>query len=258
MKKISRYLVLVLLVMMCFGCGKKGANGKNSDYQEHLNIKKLDDIKVEDFISFDANEIILKVTNSGKKTYNGVTVKSIYYNKNNEEVGADEVYLTHLEANKTTYVSQYLPMDENFEGYVPDRIEVEFIEDTDATDVADYMEKISASYANGEDGAIDVTIKNDTGVNIGLVDATVVFLKDGKPLSTNYISVINLMDEHVETIIVPTTEIHDDGSADYIEYDDVQIFINNVNPENETFDESLDLSIDETGTSEGSVPEGSE
>ena len=139
-------------------------------------------------------------------------------------------------------------MDENFENYVPERVEIEIVEEPDAPEIGDYMEKLSASYEKGEDDTIDVTIKNDTGVSIGLVDATAVFMKNGKPVSTNYISIINLMEEYVETILVPTTEVDDDGNFEYLDYDDIKIFINNVNPDYESSDETVDLNNEDYTT----------
>ena len=249
-KNLKIVIVLLVCSFMIVGCGKK-----DKTVDDHINLTKPDNVKVETFYNADQTGIIVKLTNESSSSIPKLDVEA-NYSENEEFYDGTDVIITNFKPNSTTYAFLSLPFDNNFESYVPDKFDLNITTEgdllEDVGDVSKYADKLKSTFTV-EDNIIDYTITNDTGKKLGTVDSIIVYFKEGKPVGADYITAID-----VDTIFNMNRDVLYVGDLDepqYIDYDNIEVYITYVNDnideitddffvdgEEETVDEDDDMS----------------
>ena len=221
MKKEFKKVLLILLVC-CFamvGCGKNNNNA---------NLKTPKNVKADTYISSDKTTLIVKVTNQSGEDIPALDVSVSYPNKD-DLIADDYAVLTNLKGNATTYVALSLPINQDFDYYVPDTFDVNVSTESDnlvgLTDTSSFVDKIKAEYSVG-DNEVEIDMTNDTGKIIGTVDCILVYFKDGKPVGADTIEAIDVEDEYYSDRDVLYTG--DLDNPKYIDYDNIELYINGI------------------------------
>ena len=238
MKKNFRFLMILLIGCLLFtGCGEKKSEG----IDDKISLKAPENVKVETFYSIDNSEIILKLTNEGSKDISDLDILATYPVDDDDLISEDEVFLKNFKANSTTYASVMLPINEDFDSYIPDKINLEIMTESEnlegIVDTSQMVDLVKADYTVN-DNVIDFNITNATGKILGSVTSIIVYYKDGKPIATDYIDAIDLEDTYnLQRDILYSGE---DGDIDYIDYDNIEVYITSImdDYEEDEFDDS--------------------
>ena len=243
MKKFRSFLLLLVVCLLVVGCGKK----ENTTSGEGLSVNSVDNVKVETFYSYDEDEVIVKLTNTGKETISNLLVSSDYVD-DNKAIEGDQTVVQNLLVNTPKYVSLNLPFDNDFNGYIPDKtnINLSTTDDVlkDVTYSPSYFDLVDSTYTmNDNNLAIDVSIINASGTPLGAIDTTVVFFKDGNPIAANLVIGLNVRDTYEETVTLPLLDEYDENNMPKIaDYDDVKIYVNGIT---EQLNEDIDIVEDD-------------
>ncbi len=225
MKKNFKFIALFIVsVLLITGCGK-GENSSNSK----VNLSAPDGVKAETFYSIDNSNLIVKITNESSSDINALYVVADYPGDNNL-ITTDSMVVQNIKANSTTFASLLLPIDNDFNSYVPDSFDLtvldngEYLEGIEDTSM--YADKVKASY-DVEDNTIYFSLTNDSGKILGGVDAVIVYYKDGKPIATDSVNSLNVGDSYqVERDVIYTGDFDD---PKYIDYDNIEVYITSIN-----------------------------
>lgn len=243
MKKFRSFLLLLIVCLLVVGCGKKD----DTPSGEGLSVNSVDNVKVETFYSYDEDEVIVKLTNTGKETISNLLVSSDYVD-DNKAIEGDQTVVQNLLVNTPKYVSLNLPFDNDFNGYIPDKtnINLSTTDDIlkDVTYSPSYFDLVDSTYTmNDNNLAIDVSIINASGTPLGAIDTTVVFFKDGNPIAANLVIGLNVRDTYEETVTLPLLDEYDENNMPKIaDYDDVKIYVNGIT---EQLNEDIDIVEDD-------------
>ena len=231
LKKLKIVTLFIIMCILFTGCGNKSAS--NIDKKINLNAPK--DIKVESYYSYDNSSLILKLTNEGSNDYKDLDIITEYPYKERDLISDDEILIKNLRANSSTYVSLMLPIDNNFAPYIPNKIDLSILTESenieDIADTSSMVDLIKFDY-DIEDNSIYYTITNNTGKIIGTVNNIVVYFKDGKPIATDYIDAYDVEETfssdqeilYYETIGNLDEEDDEGGDVKYIDYDNIEIY----------------------------------
>ncbi len=224
MKKIVYGLFIVLTVGICLtGCGKKEQGNTSDNFTQ-----KDNNISISRTPNFDNTQLIVMITNNNDKTLGIVDVK--YSFKDNDgtiiEEDTESIYNFGAKAKYVTYLD--LPVNDDGEYYVPDKVELEATIDeeyqSENGELENYTSYINAtSQRDGND--LNVTLTNTSDSKMAEVFAVAVFKKDDKPIATRSFVTDSFESSYVETVEIPTYE--EDGD-DPIDYDSVEIVINDA------------------------------
>lgn len=226
MKKILSFLTTITIGVLCLtGC----SFGKDDSSKYNINIESNDNVKVNAYVSFDKSEIILYLTNNNDYNIGNLEVESKYTNNNGNSIGDDGTSLLDFKKG-TDYVTTIdLPYDDNYENYVPDKIDIKIYIDQEYQEIVDdidmYDDKISSSY-QVENGNVKVTLTNNSKVTLAEIEAAVLFMKDGKPIAVDIIRGFDVSKTYSESIEIPTDWEKSDDEDVPIKYDSIKVVIN--------------------------------
>ena len=214
-KKVMGLVLLLICCVLIAGCGKK------DEVDNRINLSKPDNIKVESFYSEDNTNMILKITNEGNEDIKDLDVSVDYPNSSNDLLNEDEVFLKNLKANSFTYAALMLPINESFNSYVPDKINLDIKTEGEniegIADTSDMVDKVKATYSV-EDNLINFTITNDTNKILGSVSCILVYMKDGKALDVEDTY-------NIERDVLFTGDLDE---PKYIEYDNIEVYVTSI------------------------------
>ena len=239
MKKNIKFLMVLLIGCLLFtGCGEKKVEG----IDDKISLKAPNNIKVETFYSVDNSNIILKLTNEGSEDIKDLDIVATYPTSEDDLITDDEVFLNNFKAKSTTYASLMLPVNENFNSYIPSKINIDIMTESenleDIADTSQMVDFVKADYTIN-DNTIDFNLTNATGKTLGSVSSIIVYFKDDKPIAADYIDAIDVEDTYeLERDILYTG---DSNNIDYIDYDNIELFITRITDdyvEEEEFDDS--------------------
>ncbi len=239
MKKNIKFLMIILICCLLFtGCGEKKIEGVD----DKIVLKAPDNVKVETFYSVDNSNIILKLTNEGSKDISDLDIVATYPTSENDLITDDEIFLKNFKANSTTYASLMLPIDENFNSYIPNKINLDILTESEnlegIADTSQMVDLVKADYTI-DDNTIDFNLTNATGKTLGSVSSIIIYFKDGKPIAADYIDALDVEETfELERDVLYTGE---GDNIDYIDYDNIEIHITSITDdydETEDFDDS--------------------
>lgn len=247
MKKNFKFIMVLLIGCLLFtGCGEKKSEGE----EDKLVLKAPENVKVETFYSVDNENIILKLTNEGSEDISDLDILATYPVSEDDLITEDEVFLKNFKANSTTYASLLLPVDEDFNSYIPDKINLDIMTESEnlegIADTSQMVDLVKAEYTINDD-TISFNLTNATGKILGTVSSIIVYFKDDTPIATDYIDAFEVED----TFDIERDILMVDNQK--IDYDKVEVYITDitddyVEDEDEElidFDESENDLIDE-------------
>ena len=239
MKK--KIMILTIILVGCIfigGCGKKEDEGVD----KRINLSAPDNIKVETFYSVDNSNIIVRMTNNGNEDIKDLDVYVTYPETTDDLLDEDEIFLKNFRAHSTTYASLMLPVDENFNFYIPSKINLEIKTDGEnlegIADTSNMVDLVKATY-DVEDNIIDFNITNNTNKILGSVSCILVYMKDGKPIAADYIDALDVEEKYnVKRGVLYSGE---DENPKYIDYDNIEVYITSITDDYvETNDDEYD------------------
>ena len=96
-----------------------------------------------------------------------------------------------------------------------------------------YNDKVATSYTKSGD-EINVTIKNNSGIELYTVDVTVLFMKNGKPIYVDGISsYLEVGESETESINIPEDWEESENSDEdvLIDFDSIEFVVNRASGE---------------------------
>ena len=231
-KNFKILLVLVLGLLLLTGCGK----GKE-DVDNRINLNAPEGIKVETFYSFDNSSLIVKLTNETSDDIKLLNVKANY--PENNFITENEASVTILKANSTIYTALLLPIDDDFNSYIPNEFDVNITKEEvdEFNDTSEYIDQIKTNY-NINDDKINLTIENQSGDTLGSVNALLVYVKDGKPIATDFIYAMEVEETYeIERDILRTGDL---DNPKQIDYDNIELYVTSVTNDFFGYDDEID------------------
>lgn len=235
MKKISGLLSVLFISVICLvGCSFGGGDA-SSKY--NININADENIEVKTYVDQNKDYLIVYLTNNNEYNIGSYDVKVIYYDNNGNKIDEDDTTQLDFMNGKDSVVTLALPRDEEYNGYVPDKVELSVKIDQEYQEIVGggtlYNDKVEVSHKKVGD-EIEVTLKNTSGVDLTTVEAVVLFMKDGKPISAEELSgSFKNGESDTGSISIPEDwEASFNSDEDVlINYDDIKIVINRATAE---------------------------
>ncbi len=228
MKKWLKVTMCLFALCCLSGCGKKeeGVDG--------VDISAIDSVKVESFRALNSEDLILKVTNVSDDYISALNVNVSYTNKENEKETVTQL-ITDLRSKDEKYVSVMLPTDDNFNVYMPDDYKVEATTDGTESVVDDtaFYGTISYSVDFEEEDVLNVSLRNTSGSTLGVVEGTLVYFKDGTPVASENVIVLDMEEAFDESFYLPTKS---DNIEELVDYDEYKFYLTNITSQVEESD----------------------
>lgn len=234
MKKMFLSLLCVGLVLgLATGCGTSSDDSKKYD----INISADENIEVKTYVDYDKDYLIVYLTNNNDYNIGNLDVDAKFYDVNGNSVGDDSNTLLDFVSGGNYVYTVDLPRDNDYNNYVPDKIDLSIKVDEEYQDVVGggtlYNDKVSTSYTKSGD-EIEVTIKNNSGVELNTVDVAVLFMKKGKPIYVDCISgYLDVGESETESIDIPEDwEASENSDEDVlIDFDTIEFVVNRASAE---------------------------
>ena len=234
MKKMFLSLLCGGLVLgLATGCGTSSDDSKKYD----INISADENIEVKTYVDYDKDYLIVYLTNNNDYNIGSLDVDAKFYDANGNNVGDDSnTFLDFVSGGNYVYTVD-LPHDSDYNNYVPDKIDLSIKVDEEYQDIVGggtlYNDKVATSYTKTGD-EIEVTIKNNSGVELDTVDVAVIFIKNGKPIYVDGISgYLEVGESETESIDIPEDwEASENADEDVlIDFDSVEFVVNRASAE---------------------------
>ncbi len=224
MKKNFKFLIGLLVGCMLFtGCGKS-----TDGVDKRINLKAPDGVKVETYYSEDKSSLIVKLSNETSSDINVLDVVATYPG-NGDILDEDEKIVKNIDANSYTYVSLLLPIDEDFNSYIPNKIDLNILTESesidDAGDTSMYKDFVKLDY-KVENDEVNINLTNDTGKILGSIEGVVIYFKDGKPIAADDLYALDV-DDNVD-LTRDILSYDDTDEVTYIDYDNVEVYLTNI------------------------------
>lgn len=228
-KKILLGLICGGLVMgFTTGCGISSDDSKKYD----INVDASENIDVKTYVDYDKDYLIVYLTNNNDYNIGSLNVDAKFYDKNGNSIGDDSnTFLDFVSGGNYVYTVD-LPHDDDYNNFVPEKIDLSIQIDQEYQNYVKrgtlYNDKVATSYTKSGD-KIDVTIKNNSEVELYTVDIAVLFMKNGKPIYVDGISgFLDGGESTTESIDIPedweSSEKTDDDVL--IDFDSIKIIVN--------------------------------
>lgn len=227
MKKNFKILILVIVGCLLFtGCGEN-----KSAVDDKITLNAPNNINVETFYSTDNSTLILKLTNNSNEDINDLDIVSTYPTAQNSLISEDEFFMKNFKANSTTYASLMLPINDDFESYIPNKINLDIKTESEniegIKDTSSMVNNVKLEYYVDEnDKVIDFNLTNNTGKILGSVSSLIVYFKDDKPIATDIIDAINVEDTYNTKRDILYVGYED--NIKYIDYDNIEVYITSI------------------------------
>lgn len=232
-KKIGLSLLVLLGIVGLTGCGN------NTDYSKkyNINVNADENIAVETYVDHDKDYLIVYMTNNNDYNIGSIDTEATFYDNNGNNVGDDSNTLLDFVSGGKYVFTVDLPHDDDYNNYVPEKIDLSIKVDEEYQDYVGgetlYNDKISTNYTkNGDE--IQVSIKNNSGVELYTVEVAVLFMKNGKPIYADNISgSLDIGETETESIDIPEDwEASENSDEDVlIDFDSVEFVVNRASAE---------------------------
>lgn len=232
-KKFLNLLCVCFVLGLATGCGTSSDDSKKYD----INISADENIDVKTYVDYDKDYLIVYLTNNNDYNIGSLDVDAKFYDENGNNVGDDSnTFLDFVSDGNYVYTVD-LPHDSDYNNYVPDKIDLSIKVDKEYQDVVGsgtlYNDKVATSYTKSGD-EIEVTIKNNSGVELNTVDIAVMFIKNGKPIYVDDISgYLEVGESETVSIDIPEDwEASENADKDVlIDFDSVEFVVNRASAE---------------------------
>ncbi len=228
-KKILLGLICGCLVLgLTTGCGISSDDSKKYD----INVNASENIDVKTYVDYDKDYLIIYLTNNNDYNIGSLDVDAKFYDKNGNSIGDDSNTFLDLVSGGNYVYTVDLPHDDDYNNFVPEKIDLSIQIDQEYQDHVVgsilYNDKVVTSYTKSGD-KIDVTIKNNSEVELYTVDVAVLFMKNGKPIYVDGISgSLDGGESKIESIDIPEDWEASEKAADdiLIDFDSIEIIVN--------------------------------
>lgn len=232
-KKIGLSLLVLLGIVGLTGCG----NNTDDSKKYHINVNADENIAVETYVDHDKDYLIVYMTNNNDYNIGSIDMKATFYDNNGNNVGDDSNTLLDFVSGGKYVFTVDLPHDDDYNNYVPEKIDLSIKVDEEYQDYVGggtlYNDKISTNYTkNGDE--IQVSIKNNSGVELYTVEVAVLFMKNGKPIYVDHLSgSLDIGETETESIDIPEYwEASENSDEDVlIDFDSVEFVVNRASAE---------------------------
>ena len=232
-KKIGLSLLVLLGVVGLTGCGTTSDDSKKYD----INVNASENIEVKTYVDHDKDYLIVYLTNNNDYNIGSLDVDAKFYDVNGNNIGDDSsTFLDFVSGGNYVYTVD-LPHDDDYNNYVPEKIDLSIQVDQEYQDYVGggtlYNDKVATSYTRSGD-EINVTIKNNSGVELYTVDVAVLFMKNGKPIYVDGISsYLEVGESETESIDIPEDwEASENSDEDVlIDFDSIEFVVNRASAE---------------------------
>ena len=232
-KKIGLSLLVLLGVVGLTVCGTTSDDSKKYD----INVNASENIEVKTYVDHDKDYLIVYLTNNNDYNIGSLDVDAKFYDVNGNNIGDDSnTFLDFVSGGNYVYTVD-LPHDDDYNNYVPEKIDLSIQVDQEYQDYVGggtlYNDKVATSYTRSGD-EINVTIKNNSGVELYTVDVAVLFMKNGKPIYVDGISsYLEVGESETESIDIPEDwEASENSDEDVlIDFDSIEFVVNRASAE---------------------------
>lgn len=234
MKKVFLSLLCSGLVLrLTTGCGIFSNDLK----KYNINVDADENIEVEAYVDYDKDYLIVFMTNNNDYNIGNIDIDATFYDTNGNNIGDDSnTFLDFVSGGKYVFTVD-LPHDDDYNNYVPEKIDLSVKVDQEYQDIVGggtlYNDKIATSYTKTSD-EIQVSIKNNSGVELYTVEVAVLFMKNGKPIYVDSLSgSLNVGEFATESIDIPEDwEASENSDEDVlIDFDSIEIVVNRASAE---------------------------
>lgn len=232
-KKLCLSLITLLGVVSLTGCG----NNVDDTKKYNINVNADENIAVETYVDHDKDYLIVYMTNNNDYNIGSIDMDATFYDNNGNNVGDDSNTLLDFVSGGKYVFTVDLPHDDDYNNYVPEKIDLSIKVDEEYQDYVGggtlYNDKISTSYTKSGD-EIEVSIKNNSGVELYTVEVAVLFMKNGKPIYADSLSgSLDIGESETESIDIPEDwEASENSDEDVlIDFDSVEFVVNRASAE---------------------------
>lgn len=229
MKKIFLSLICGSLIFgLATGCGKS-----SDDSQKYnINIDADENISVETYVDYEKDNLIVCLTNNNDYNIGSINVYGAYYDANGNKIGNGSTSFLDFISGGNYVFTIDLPYDENYNSYVPEKIDLSIKIDREYQDIVGggtlYNDKVETSYTKIGD-EIQVNVTNNSKVKLHTVEIEVLFIKNGKPIyEDGFTKSLEVGEMESENISIPEDwEASEKLDEDVlIEFDSIEIVVN--------------------------------
>lgn len=233
MKKLFLSLLCGGVVLGLTGCGTSSDDSKKYD----INVNVDENIAVETYVDYDKDYLIVYMTNNNDYNIGSIDMEATFYDAKGNNVGDDfNTLLDFVSGGKYVFTVD-LPNDDNSNNYVPEKIDLSIKVDKEYQDTVGggtlYNDKITTSYTKSSD-QIQVSIKNNSGVELYTVEVAVLFMKNGKPIYADSLTAsLDVGESETESIYIPEDwEASENPNEDVlIDFDSIEFVVNRASAE---------------------------
>ena len=223
-----------LVLGLATGCGTSSTDDSK---KYDINVNASENIDVKTYVDHDKDYLIVYLTNNNDYNIGSLDVDAKFYDANGNNLGDDSnTFLDFVSGGNYVYTVD-LPHDDDYNNYVPEKIDLSIQIDQEYQDYVDggtlYNDKVVTSYTKSGD-EINVTIKNNSGVELYTVDVAVLFMKNGKPIYVDGISsYLEAGESETESIDIPEDwEASEKADEDVlIDFDSIEFVVNRASAE---------------------------
>lgn len=220
MKKILKILLCIYVLLSVVGCGTTKKEEKSNF---NFKINKYDGITI-DSINTNNNEIIFDIKNEKNNSIENANANIAIFDKNGDLIKTEKQYIKDISINREYIFKISLANEENKE---VSKVEVTITKNNyNNSNEKKYNDKVSGTVKKIENNSnqLEVIFTNTSGVNVGIVEATVLYLKNSKIVNVSSLVLQNLAETKIEKVYVPT--IKNDDKYQVIDYDEAKVIIN--------------------------------
>lgn len=222
-----------LVLGLATGCGKTSDDSK----KYNINVDVDENIEVKTYVDYDKDYLIVYMINNNDYNIGSMDVEAKFYDADGNNVGDDSNTLLDFVSGGKYVFTIDLPNDDDYNNYVPEKIDLSIKVDEEYQDVVGggtlYNDKVTTSYTKSGD-EIEVTIKNNSGVELYTIDVAVLFMKNGKPVYVDDISsYLEAGESETESIDIPEDwEASENSDEDVlIDFDTIEFVVNRASAE---------------------------
>ena len=222
-----------LVLGFATGCGTSTDDSKKYG----INVNASENIDVKTYVDHDKDYLIVYLTNNNDYNIGSLDVEAKFYDANGNNIGDDSNTLLDFVSDGQYVFTIDLPHDDDYNNYVPEKIDLSIKIDEEYQDYVGggtlYNDKVETSYTKDND-EIEVTIKNNSGVELYTVEIAVLFMKNGKPVYVDGISsYLEVGESETESIDIPEDwEASENSDEDVlIDFDSIELVVNRASAE---------------------------
>lgn len=226
MKKFLKYLLVLVGVVCLTGCGV----GSNNSVKYDVEVDADENIEVKTYIANSNEGLIVVLTNEFDYDIGSFDLEVVYYDESGNKIDEDSTMALDFKSGYE-YVTMFdLPHDEEYNYYVPEKIEVSVKVDEEYQEIVElgtmYNDKLDISYVENEED-ISVTIKNNSGVDLQTVEVAVMFMKNNKPVMVDGLNgYLDVGESTTEEIDIPIDWEKSDEEDVFVDYDSIKFVVN--------------------------------